>query len=232
MIGVLLVDDEALTLELHRRYVERVEGFRVVGECAGAHAALTALLESPPAEPIDLVLLDMTMPDGSGLEVLRRLRARGSDVDVIAITAVRDAEVVHQMAALGVVQYLVKPFSFAVFADRLEQFREYRRRAVGAAGAPTQDEIDALLGARRPATAPQLPKGLSPETLSRIRDTVRERSLRPRRRRSSGCPASPPAATWSTWPTPDASPVNPGTVPPAGPRRSTAGGRAASSHWT
>lgn len=175
MIGVLIVDDEALTLELHRRYVERVEGFRVVGECAGAHAALTALLESPPAEPIDLVLLDMTMPDGSGLEVLRRLRARGSDVDVIAITAVRDAEVVHQMAALGVVQYLVKPFSFAVFADRLEQFREYRRRAVDAAGAPTQDEIDALLGARRPATAPQLPKGLSPETLGRIRDTVRER---------------------------------------------------------
>lgn len=175
MIGVLIVDDEALTLELHRRYVERVEGFRVVGECSGAHAALTALLEHPPVEPIDLVLLDMTMPDGSGLEVLRRLRARGSDVDVIAITAVRDAEVVHQMAALGVVQYLVKPFSFAVFADRLEQFREYRRRAADAAGAPTQDEIDALLGARRPATAPQLPKGLSPETLHRIRDTVRER---------------------------------------------------------
>lgn len=175
MIGVLLVDDEALTLELHRRYVERVEGFRVVGECSGAHAALKALSESSAAAAIDLVLLDMTMPDGSGLDLLRRLRARRSDVDVIAVTAVRDAEIVHQMAALGVVQYLVKPFSFAVFADRLEQFREYRRRAARAAGEPTQDEIDALLGARRPTTAPPLPKGLSPETLHRIRGTVRER---------------------------------------------------------
>ncbi|WP_158867253.1 response regulator [Leifsonia sp. AG29] len=175
MIGVLLVDDEALTLELHRRYVERVGGFRVVAECASARAALTALLEAPPARRIDLVLLDMTMPDGTGLDVLRHLRARASDVDVIAITAVRDAEIVHQMAALGVVQYLVKPFSFAVFRERLEQYRQYRERSGSTAGAPTQEEIDALLGARRPAVTLSLPKGLAPATLDRIRETVRER---------------------------------------------------------
>ena len=83
MIGVLLVDDEALTLDLHREYVERLDGFRVVAECSSARAALRALLDSPVAEEIDLVLLDMTMPDASGLDVLRHVRARARDVDVI-----------------------------------------------------------------------------------------------------------------------------------------------------
>ena len=171
MIGVLLVDDDALTLELHRMYVERIEGFRVSAECTGARAALTAILDRRAG--IDLVLLDVTMPDGTGLDVLRHARARGSDVDVIAITGVRDADVVRQMVSLGVSQYLVKPFTFAVFRERLEQYREYRQRAREAAGAPTQSEIDALLGAFRPTIAAELPKGLSSATLERVTAEVR-----------------------------------------------------------
>ena len=173
MINVLLVDDEALTLELHRSFLARLEGFRVVGECAGARAAVTAILEHPPAEGIDLILLDMTMPDGTGLDVLRHIRAHASDVDVIAVTAVRDADVVRQMASLGVAQYLVKPFPFGVFRERLEQYREFRQRAQDAAGQATQSEIDALLGAMRP-TSVALPKGLSPESLERVSAAVRD----------------------------------------------------------
>lgn len=173
MIRVLLVDDDALTLELHRDYLARLDDFESVGECTGARAAIDAVLER--GDEIDLVLLDVTMPDGTGLDVLRHVRARGATVDVIAITGVRDADVVRQMVSLGVAQYLVKPFTFAVFRERLDQYREFRRRAAQAAGAPTQAEIDALLGALRPATPVALPKGLAAETLVRISDEVRER---------------------------------------------------------
>ncbi|MFF2488573.1 response regulator [Microbacterium sp. NPDC058062] len=173
MIRVLLVDDDALTLELHRDYLARLDDFEAVAECTGARAAIDAVLER--GDEIDLVLLDVTMPDGTGLDVLRHVRARGAAVDVIAITGVRDADVVRQMVSLGVAQYLVKPFTFAVFRERLEQYREFRRRAAEAAGAPTQAEIDALLGALRPATPVALPKGLSADTLARISDEVRER---------------------------------------------------------
>ncbi|MFE7846430.1 response regulator [Microbacterium sp. NPDC057407] len=172
MIGVLLVDDDALTLELHRTYLERLEGFEVVAECTGARAAISAVLEHGAG--IDLVLLDITMPDGTGLDVLRHLRARGADVDVIAVTGVRDADVVRQMVGLGVAQYLVKPFSFGMFRERLEQYVDYRRRARAAAGTTTtQSEIDALLGALRPAASVDLPKGLSADTLARITEDVR-----------------------------------------------------------
>jgi response regulator of citrate/malate metabolism len=172
MIQVLLVDDDALTLELHRTYLERLEGFRVVAECTGARAAVSAILERPPAEGIDLVLLDMTMPDGTGLDVLRHVRAR-ADVDVIAVTGVRDAEVVRQMVALGVAQYLVKPFAFAVFRERLEQYRAYRERARDTSGAATQSEIDAMLSALRPHSPAALPKGLASDTLERVTAAVR-----------------------------------------------------------
>lgn len=171
MIGVLLVDDDALTLELHRTYVERLDGFEVVSECTGARAAISAILEHGDA--IDLVLLDVTMPDGTGVDVLRHVRARGAAVDVIAITGVRDADVVRRMVALGVAQYLVKPFPFALFRERLEQYREYRRRARDAEGTTTQSEIDELLGALRPAASAPLPKGLSADTLDRVSRDVR-----------------------------------------------------------
>lgn len=170
-IDVLLVDDEALTLDLHRDYIGRLDGFRVVAECTGARAAITAILEGPP---VDLMLLDMTMPDGTGLDVLRHIRAHGSAVDVIAVTGVRDADAVRRTVGLGVVQYLVKPVSFAVFRSRLEQYRDFHRRASASAGPSTQEEIDALLAASRATGAIRLPKGLSPDTLDRVTRAVRE----------------------------------------------------------
>lgn len=173
MIGVLLVDDEALTLQLHASYVARLPGFEVVGECTGARAAVTAILEAPARERIDLVLLDVTMPDGTGLDVLRHVRARRADVDVIAITSVREAEVVRQMVTLGVSQYLVKPFTFATFRERLEQYRTYREQVRSTSGPATQSEIDALLSARAPAASAQPPKGLSAASLARVADAVR-----------------------------------------------------------
>ncbi len=97
MIRTLIVDDDALTLELHRDYVARLDGFTVAGECSSARAAVHAVLKNPGADAFDLVLLDITMPDGSGIDVLRSLRARAAATDVIAITGVRDAESVRQM---------------------------------------------------------------------------------------------------------------------------------------
>jgi len=171
MIRTLIVDDDALTLELHRTYLERLDGFEVAGECTGARAAAAAVLDQPAGRAFDLVLLDVTMPDGTGLDVLRTLRAHAAAVDVIAVTGVRDAETVRQMAALGVFQYLVKPFPFSVFRERLLAYREHRLQAGPTDGEATQAEIDALLG--RSAGPAPLPKGLSAETLARVAAVLR-----------------------------------------------------------
>jgi response regulator of citrate/malate metabolism len=106
--------------------------------------------------------------------MLRALRARSAaPVDVIAVTAARDPESIRQAIAHGVSQYLVKPFAFATFADKLERYARYRAQ-VERAAEPDQAEVDALIGTLRGTTARALPKGLNATTLNHVRDAVRE----------------------------------------------------------
>jgi response regulator of citrate/malate metabolism len=170
VIRTLVVEDDALVAEVHASYVERVPGFAVAGV---AHRA-TEALELLASRPIDLVLLDFHLPDVKGLDMLRVLHARSATpVDVIAVTAARDPEIIRQAIAQGVSQYLVKPFAFATFADKLERYARYRAQ-VEDASEPDQAEVDALIGTLRGPTARALPKGLNATTLDHVRDAVRE----------------------------------------------------------
>jgi response regulator of citrate/malate metabolism len=83
----------------------------------------------------DLVLLDFNLPDFDGLEVCRRLRAARASCDIIAVTSDRDLAAVRDAVSLGVVQYLLKPFSISALRDKLERYRDYRSQ-VGAAATP------------------------------------------------------------------------------------------------
>jgi response regulator of citrate/malate metabolism len=170
VIRTLVVEDDALVAEVHASYVERVPGFAVAGV---AHRA-TEALELLASRPVDLVLLDFHLPDVKGLDMLRVLHARSATpVDVIAVTAARDPEIIRQAIAQGVSQYLVKPFAFATFADKLERYARYRAQ-VEDASEPDQAEVDALIGTLRGPTARALPKGLNTTTLDHVRDAVRE----------------------------------------------------------
>jgi response regulator of citrate/malate metabolism len=172
-VRVLVVEDEAVTAEAHAAYTDRVPGFHAVGI---AHSSRDAhrLLES---EDVDLVLLDMNLPDGHGLALLRAIRASGRRCDVIAVTAARDSEVVRTTISHGAVGYLIKPFGFAAFRDRLVQYADYRARVDAAPAQVVQDEVDGLFEALRPAPS-RLPKGLSPETLRQVTDAVRTADAR------------------------------------------------------
>lgn len=169
-IRVLVVEDDPLTAQAHATYVERVAGFVLTGVVHSAGEAARVLDERGS---VDLVLLDMHLPDGHGLGLLQRLRASGDLVDVIAVTAARETEVVRRAMAHGVTSYLLKPFTFATFRSRLEQYADFRSRVVTAPDEVVQDEVDRMLGALRPA-APELPKGMSPETLRSVVAVVRE----------------------------------------------------------
>ena len=170
MIRTLVVEDDALVAEVHASYVERVPGFVVAGV---AHRA-TEALEILASRPVDLVLLDFHLPDVKGLEMLRALRARSrAPVDVIAVTAARDPESIRQAIAQGVTQYLVKPFAFATFADKLERYARYRAGVEGTEE-PTQAEVDALIGTLRGSAERTLPKGLNATTLDHVCAALRE----------------------------------------------------------
>ena len=128
-VRVLVVEDEELAAQAHAAYVGRVDGFELAGVARSAGEAMRRLAGDAD---VDLVLLDMHLPDGHGLGLLQRLRAAGHLCDVIAVTSARDTEVVRRAVSQGVVLYLLKPFSFATFRSKLEQYAAYRRELAGA----------------------------------------------------------------------------------------------------
>jgi two-component system CitB family response regulator len=171
---VLVVDDDFAVAALHRGFVEFHGGFAVAGV---AHSGAEALRLVEETEP-DLVLLDVYLPDMSGLDVLQQLRAAspGRQVDVIAITAARELETVRSAMAGGVLHYLVKPFTAQVLRERLDDYLRHRAEILRTEARETeldQDQVDRLLAAPgRGSTAATLPKGLSRTTMEAVRDAL------------------------------------------------------------
>jgi response regulator of citrate/malate metabolism len=168
-IRVLVVEDEPLIAEAHKAYTEKVPGFAVVGVAHTARDAMTALR----AGAVDLVLLDLNLPDKHGLEIARALRAAGSRTDVLAVTSARDIAMVRAAVALGVTHYLLKPFTFAAFRDKLDRYAEYRRQLVEGGEVAAQHEIDRAFATLRGAPVDSLPKGLDTRTLDLVLGALR-----------------------------------------------------------
>ncbi|MFI7482993.1 response regulator [Kocuria sp. M1R5S2] len=172
-VRVLVVDDEPLTAASHAQYVERSPGFEVVATAVSGRTAVQAVQAARRAgRPVDLVLLDVNLPDLSGLDVARALRARGEAVDLLVITAHRDVATVRQAASLGVVGYLIKPFTYTVFEEKLTAYRRWRA-LLGRGGHVDQAEVDRAFAALGESARPPAPKGLATPTLAAVTELVR-----------------------------------------------------------
>ncbi len=170
-VRVLVVEDEELSAQAHADYVRRTAGFELAGVARSAVEALRVLR----TVPVDLVLLDMHLPDAHGLGLLQRMRADGFLCDVIAVTAARDVEVVKRAVSQGVVLYLLKPFTYAGFRTKLDQYADYRSRLRASESTVGQEEVDQMLGVLR--TTPQrstVPKGMSVDTLREVTLALRD----------------------------------------------------------
>ena len=163
MIRTLVVDDDFMAVSVHRQFVERVPGFDVVGDATTGREARALVEQLRP----DLLLLDIYLPDENGIELVRKLRAGASPVDVIAITSAKDVDVLRDAMHLGVIHYIVKPFTFVTFRERLETYAEAHRQLADMRQAEQRD-IDRLYGLLRTSSEASLPKGISPPTLTLV----------------------------------------------------------------
>jgi response regulator of citrate/malate metabolism len=161
MISVLIVEDDFRVADLHREFVERCAGFNVVGVALTAGQALEMNGQLTP----DLILLDLYLPDHHGLDIVAALRS-DSGADVIVVTAARDVLNIRSAMQHGALFYLVKPFRFAAFRERLDAYAQLRSRLI-AKPEMSQQAIDLAYSGLR-AHVQDLPKGLSAQTLDMI----------------------------------------------------------------
>lgn len=152
---------------LDRTFTEKDSRFRVVQTFQDGRGALEWLCQNP----VDLVVLDVYMPLLTGVELLHALRVRAVPVDAIMVTAANDAATVDQLLKMGVVDYLVKPFTYERFQQALDTFCRHREAVTGEA--VTQVELDRLFAASDPGDH-NTPKGLQESTLKKIQACLRD----------------------------------------------------------
>lgn len=167
-IQVLIVDDDPTVADLHRRFVSVIDGFEVIGIARTGKEALTLL----DTLDVNLIILDIFMPDVDGFGVLHKIREKKTDLDVIMITAAQEGDLIQEAVRLGVFDYLLKPFDFSRFKKTMNSFREYfenirdKREKIF-----NQEEIDNVIRPGMTLDGPDvLPKGIQKQTLENIID--------------------------------------------------------------
>lgn len=166
MYSVVIVEDDAKIREENRRYIEQDGRFQVRRAFTEGRGALRWLLENR----VDLIVSDINMPNLSGLEMLRELRAAGIKTDAVMVTAANDAGTLATLMELGITDYLVKPYTARRFKQALDAFCMHREALTKLDGF-SQEELDRYLFVPHDS-APGLPKGLQEDTLAMMRQKL------------------------------------------------------------
>jgi two-component system response regulator PilR (NtrC family) len=133
---ILVCDDEASLREMLQILLRR-EGYRV-DVVDGVHAARDQL---GSADPYDLVITDLVMPDGTGMEVLDAVRSRSADTQILMVTAYATTEQAVEAMRKGAYDYVQKPFKNHELLATLEKALE--KRAIVAENQTLREQIKA-----------------------------------------------------------------------------------------
>lgn len=170
-VSVLIVEDDPMVMEIHKRFVLSTEGYSISGTVGDGLAAISFLEKNE--NTVDLVILDIFMPELDGVETLRKIRQTRKNVDVMIVSAAHEAETVRKVLRHGAFDYIVKPFTYERFRKALDSFRVYHCRAIP--DSLSQDDIDSILSMRRDGRrGPRLPKGLCAAKLDRISGLMKD----------------------------------------------------------
>ena len=169
MYKVLIVEDDPMVAMINEQFVSRHKDFVVAHKCNDGKSALEYLDENE----VDLIILDVYMPYMDGFETLRQIRKKQISVDVIMVTAANEREQLKEGLHLGVVDYLVKPFTFERFKVALDKFIA-QVEALKDLDKVNQKNIDFLIDKSRKKSNELYPKGIQEKTLQTIIEHLKE----------------------------------------------------------
>ncbi len=166
MYKVMIVEDDPMVAMINEQYLSRNPSFEVVKKCSSGVEALKYL----EINSVDLIIMDVYMPQKNGIETLKEIRAQDIPVSVIMVTAANDPETLAEAIRHGAIDYLVKPFSYERFQFALERF-DAGQTALKEGDALNQNRIDKIVGGLKTG-ADTAPKGIQENTRTTILDCL------------------------------------------------------------
>ncbi|MFW2487378.1 response regulator [Clostridium chromiireducens] len=169
MIKTMIVEDDPMVRQINSKFLNKVDGFILEKAVANLSEAKDFLSNNP----VDLILLDVFLPNENGIDLLKWLRKNEISSDVILITADKSIDRVKDAFRYGVVDYLIKPFTFERFNESLSIFKE-RINSFKNSETIEQGELDKLILSNKSKEANEeevklnLEKGFNKYTYSSI----------------------------------------------------------------
>ncbi|MBP5696512.1 MAG: response regulator [Treponema sp.] len=163
MYKVLIVEDDPMVAMINQHYVEQNKEFSVSSVCKNGMEALDFLQK----EAVDLIVLDVFMPQMDGIETLKHIRQKKFQAEVVMVTAANDTTTLEATMNLGVLDYLIKPFTLERFQISLEKFIE-RITTLKQNTTLDQSCIDSLFSKSVKSHRDDLPKGIQKRTLESL----------------------------------------------------------------
>lgn len=115
---LVIVEDDLMVAAINREFALKTPELNIIETFHNGRDALEFLLKNPA----DLILLDIYMAGCDGLEILKELRRQGNMIDAIIISAADDVEHIREAFHLGIVDYLIKPFTYDRFSEAVQKF--------------------------------------------------------------------------------------------------------------
>ena len=169
MYKVLIVEDDPMVAMINEQYIGRNKNFQVIQKCKDGKAALEFLKDNTA----DLMILDVYMPHMDGFETLRQIRKQQISVEAIMVTAANDREALEEALHLGIVDYLVKPFTYDRFQMALDKFMA-QKNALKDVSILNQKNIDYIIDSSGKKSEELHPKGIQDKTLELIIGHLKE----------------------------------------------------------
>lgn len=163
---VLIVEDDTKISKIHKLFVEKTEGFDVAGI---ANTVSDAAYMSEVLKP-DLVLLDVYFPKKNGLELLKLIRNKNYETDIIIITASNDINILKESVKGGIFDYIIKPVIYSRFEKSLINYKLYKQQ-ISKKDKLQQSDVDSIFNLNAKISdysEDNLPKGIDKITLDKI----------------------------------------------------------------
>lgn len=171
MIKVVIAEDDFRIAQVQEQFLQKVSGVKLAGKALNAKETMMLLDQ----HEVDLLLLDIYMPDELGIHLLPKIKEKHPQVDVIMVSAAAEKEMLEAAIRHSVFNYLLKPVTMEKFVATIEDYKK-KKKLLSSIDEVNQDVIDQYFGtaSNNGASQKDLPTGVDRLTLQKVTEIMKE----------------------------------------------------------